>query len=367
MSWFGLIGGIASSLIGGYQQNQNINKQIEANKEENQRNRDWNLNLAKMQNRWSIDQWNRENAYNTPAAQKSRMLAAGLNPDLAYSQGGSFVPAAASPEMTAGSPSAPADVSGISSKKTFGQMFSDALQMSLASAQTENIGADTGKKKQETRNLVVENGILSADSLVKAASAESVIEYNKAKVYVAHNTADMLHSQSEYYAGKLNEIAASTDKLYAERDKLVAQLAEIDTNVVQKKFDMYMRSREFENACRKLEQDIRESDSRIAVNYQDVRSSVAMTMAQVLNLNVDSKLKIQQRKNLLSEQIGIEVANDQATFNFDQAKKWSDKQNRAEIANKWMTGIGIALGGFSSAIKSVLSGASPVKIAGFGR
>ena len=106
MSWFGLIGGIASSLIGGYQQNQNIDKQIEANKEENQRNRDWNLNLAKMQNRWNIDQWNRENAYNTPAARKSRMLAAGLNPDLAYSQGGSFVPAAASPEMTAGSPSA---------------------------------------------------------------------------------------------------------------------------------------------------------------------------------------------------------------------------------------------------------------------
>ena len=207
MSWFGLLGGIASSLIGGYQQNQNVNKQIIANKEENQLNREWNLNLAKVQNRWNIDQWSRENAYNSPTAQISRLRAAGLNPDLAYSQGGSFVPAASSPEMTAGAPSAPTDVSGIASKKTFGQMFSDALQMSLASAQTENIGADTGKKKQETKNLVVENGILSADSLVKAASAESVIEYNKAKVYVAHNTADMLHSQSEYYAGKLNEIA----------------------------------------------------------------------------------------------------------------------------------------------------------------
>ena len=90
-------------------------------------------------------------------------------------------------------------------------------------------------------------------------------------------------------------------------------------------------------------------------------------MAQVLNLNVNSKLQIQQRKNLVSEQIGIEVSNDQATFNFDQAKKWSDKQNRAEVANKWMTGIGLALGGFSSAIKSVLSGVPPVKVAGFGR
>ena len=71
-----MIGSIGAALIGGYQQNKNIDKQIEANKEENQRNRDWNLNLAKMQNRWNIDQWSRENAYNTPAAQISRMRAA---------------------------------------------------------------------------------------------------------------------------------------------------------------------------------------------------------------------------------------------------------------------------------------------------
>ena len=357
------------SVLGGFQQSANIDKQIAANKAENRDTRLYNLNLAKMQNQWNIDQWNRENEYNSPSAVAARMEAAGLNRDLAYSQGGMFQASASSPQLTSGEPATAADVSGISSKKTYGQMFQEAVQIGLAQKQAENIGANTDKTKAETDNLKVENNILSADALVKAASAESVIEYNKAKVYVAHNTADMLHNQSEYYAGMLNKIAAETENLYKERDKIVAQTSELRENVVQMRFDRYIRSREFELACRNLEQQIKESGSRIAVNYQDVKASVALTMAQVLNLNTDSGLKIQQRRNASLQELGIEINNDFASFNFDQAKKWSDKQNRAEVANKWMTGIGIALGGFSSAVKGVVSAAmpSPVKISGFGR
>lgn len=357
------------SVVGGFQQSANIDKQIAANKAENRDTRLYNLNLAKMQNQWNLDQWRRENEYNSPSAVAARMKAAGLNPDLAYSQGGMFQPSATSPELTSGSPSTPADVSGVASKKTYGQMFQEAVQIGLAQKQAENLGSQTDKNKAETENLKVENNILSADALVKAASAESVIEYNKAKVYVAHNTADMLHNQSEYYAGLLNKVAAETENLYKERDKIVAQTSELNERVVQMKFDRYIRSREFELTCRNIEQQIKESDSRIAVNYQDVKSSVAMTMAQVLNLNADSRLKIQQRRNASLQELGIEINNEFASFNFDQAKKWSDKQNRAEVANKWMTGIGLALGGFSSAVKGVVSAAvpGPVKVAGFGR
>lgn len=357
------------SVVGGFQQSANIDKQIAANKAENRDTRLYNLNLAKMQNQWNLDQWRRENEYNSPSSVAARMKAAGLNPDLAYSQGGMFQPSATSPELTSGSPATPADVSGIASKKTYGQMFQEAVQIGLAQKQAENIGADTDKKKAETDNLKVENNILSADALVKAASAESVIEYNKAKVYVAHNTVDMLHNQSEYYAGMLNKIAAETENLYKERDKIVAQTAELQERVVQMQFDRYLRSREFELSCRNLEQQIKESNSRIAVNYQDVKASVATTMATVLNLNADTRYKIQLRRNESLRELGIEINNDFASFNFDQAKKWSDKQNSADVANKWMTGIGIALGGFSSAVKGVVSAAmpSPVKIAGFGR
>ena len=75
---------VIGSVVGGIQQNKNIDKQIAAQQEENQKSRDWNLNLAKMQNQWNIDQWNRENDYNTPLAQGQRYKEAGLNPDLLY-------------------------------------------------------------------------------------------------------------------------------------------------------------------------------------------------------------------------------------------------------------------------------------------
>ena len=113
----GAAGSFITGLFSAKKQNKNIDKQIAAQKEENQKNRDWNLNLAHQQNAWNIEQWNRENAYNSPAAQMARFRDAGLNPDLAYGQQNL---SAASPEMTAGEGSQPTDVSNLANKRTIG-------------------------------------------------------------------------------------------------------------------------------------------------------------------------------------------------------------------------------------------------------
>lgn len=47
---------------------------------------DTNIQLARMANQWNIEQWERNNAYNAPAAQMERFQAAGLNPNLIYGQ-----------------------------------------------------------------------------------------------------------------------------------------------------------------------------------------------------------------------------------------------------------------------------------------
>lgn len=47
----------------------------------------WSEKMANQQNQWNLDQWNRENEYNSPAAQMSRMEAAGINPYNAASSG----------------------------------------------------------------------------------------------------------------------------------------------------------------------------------------------------------------------------------------------------------------------------------------
>lgn len=46
-----------------------------------------NIQLAREQRDWNEEMWNKQNAYNSPAAQIARMRAAGLNPALMYSQG----------------------------------------------------------------------------------------------------------------------------------------------------------------------------------------------------------------------------------------------------------------------------------------
>lgn len=55
-----------------------------------------NLEIAKMQNAWNLEQWNRENQYNRPTEQMQRLSEAGLNPNLVYGNGAT-TQAAASP------------------------------------------------------------------------------------------------------------------------------------------------------------------------------------------------------------------------------------------------------------------------------
>lgn len=76
-----LIGvGVGTKLFGSILGKSSADKANETNlkiaRETNQANRE----LAEQQNQWNLEQWNRENEYNTPAAQRQRMLDAGINP-----------------------------------------------------------------------------------------------------------------------------------------------------------------------------------------------------------------------------------------------------------------------------------------------
>ncbi len=47
------------------------------------------LEAMEMQREWDLEMWNKQNEYNSPAKQMERFKAAGLNPNLMYSQGSS--------------------------------------------------------------------------------------------------------------------------------------------------------------------------------------------------------------------------------------------------------------------------------------
>ena len=114
---------------------------------------DANERMQHAQNKWNLDQWNRNNAYNSPAAQMQRFKAAGLNPDLMYQQG------------TPGISSSPAQGSNPIPKQPFRMDLDPTMfaQLSLIDAQKKNIDADTQVKLADAEGRQQDNFIRSLD------------------------------------------------------------------------------------------------------------------------------------------------------------------------------------------------------------
>ena len=183
---------IFSSIAGAVAGNKNIDKQVSAQKEENQKNRDWNLNLAKLQNQWNIDQWNRENAYNSPAAQMARFKDAGLNPDLAYGQQNL---SAASPEMTAGEGSQPTDVSNLANKRTIGDIVSQAATTRLTNAQAKLAESQANKTDKEAIGQDYQNDILKSDAAFRDALNSGTVQLNNMSLKVSEKGMQLTDEQ----------------------------------------------------------------------------------------------------------------------------------------------------------------------------
>lgn len=188
--------GIASG-IGSLFGNKNIDKQIRAQQEENQKNRDWNLMLAQMQNQWSQDQWERENEYNTPINQRERLQDAGLNADLMYGNGGISNIAASSPAMTSGQGSQPVDMSALGRKATIGDMIQQGLQTRMAEAQIKATEA-------QARKTAADAGI-----------SETQLEYEDAKQLIGLDLSrvqfDKNKREWQILANQIRESAASAE------------------------------------------------------------------------------------------------------------------------------------------------------------
>ena len=249
--------GIASSFAGNIASNKNIDAQIAAQKDENQKNRDWNLNLAKLQNQWNIDQWNRENEYNTPAAQMARYKAAGLNPDLIYGQQNL---SAASPEMTAGEGSQPTDVSNLANKRTIGDMVSQAASTRLTNAQAKLAESQADKTDAETVGQTINN-----DWLPKLLKGQT--EINEADVKQRLADAGL--------KGKQIEVAVEQIKVMQQSVKESQQkISDLQSQMENRTFQQVQAMLEYNLKKDKQSYEVREILSRIGVNSATARRIV---------------------------------------------------------------------------------------------
>lgn len=215
-----LIGSIAG-VIG---QNRVVNKQIEAQKRENQLNREYNLMLARQQNQWNLEQWQRENDYNSPTSQMARLRQAGLNPDLMYGQG-TTGNSAGSPEMTSGAPSEPTDMSAMLSKRSFGQTMQQILdkeqQRRMNEAQIEAIKANTNKTNSETQGQDINNAI-------QQIRLGNEVTFQNMKIREMEDAHKLSDAELQYRFQQIEESKKLCDQIDSNIAKNQALIADLD-------------------------------------------------------------------------------------------------------------------------------------------
>lgn len=143
-----LMGSSVLGMIGSMVMN-GINNDFQRN--QNEENRRFALQQQQRQNEFNLNMWNRQNAYNSPSSQVQRLLAAGLNPNLAYGSLGN----APAQQLT----SADAKYNGQASR--FNDPFGDMprnIQTALSEQRAEEMhekqmyGLDLQNKHQELMN-----------------------------------------------------------------------------------------------------------------------------------------------------------------------------------------------------------------------
>lgn len=344
----GAIGGAALSAIGNWFGNKSNRKaSAEAFERESKFAREERL----AQQAWIEQMYEKNNSYNSPAAQMQRLKAAGLNPDLMYSRGD--VGNAAAPEAPA---QAMTPRYNVIPTNTYGQTAQIAADAGLKAAQARL--AHSQSKKTDT-----EESLLTADYLLRKARTESDIELNNSTIYVNHELGQLNHAEAEVAAKKLQEIDVAMSEARERINTLKAQQSQIDENIVQLKFDRYLRSKEFELLCKKTYQDMKESNSRINLNAAEVQDMMATQLARIMNLNASTYMQkkqgilaSEQTMTELYKQTGIDISNQHAKFNFDQAKNWDSTERFTNVATTWINSVSFAVSQFAGATTTLQKG-----------
>lgn len=263
-----LIGSIAGS-IG---QNRNIAKQIKAQQEENQKNREYNLMLARQQNQWNLEQWQRQNDYNSPTSQMARLRQAGLNPDLMYGQGttGNSV---SSPAMTSGAPSEPNDMSAMLSRRSFGQTMQQILnqeqQRRMNEAQIEAIKATAREKNTNANATEIESAI------AQAREGREVQLFG----FTLRNTqllGDKTDAEIKSIFQGIENMKKDADRIISETDKNRAYIKDLDNQQIERLRNSYREDLKTQSILDLNDASIKKLISEKNLNVQKLKEAVEL-------------------------------------------------------------------------------------------
>lgn len=288
-----IFGNVASPLIGGAtslfagirsskQQQKIIARQIEEQRKENEAQRRYNLMLAEKQNQWNIEQWQRNNDYNTPSAVMSRLRSAGINPHMYYSKGNAMGGVStSSPEMTSGSPAEAVDTSGMLGQSTYGQSVQMAMDKAVQVASIRKLNADTRLTEQKADTEEYNTDIFESDAAFRSALNSSTLRLNDMEI-------DLKGSQKNLTDGQIGMLRYEAAMLQKQMDKIDREnelMAEQIANLTEERRSIILK-RVLDSEL--VEAQCKELAARTHLSYEEARDLAATRAARILNLNTSS-------------------------------------------------------------------------------
>lgn len=167
--------GAIGSLFGLFTQNKANKDNMRFQRQENERNRNFQREMADYAYQKNLEQWNRENEYNSPIETRKRLKNAGLNPDLFYGGGAGNMVSADSPMM-----SAPSGTGGVSPAVRPISADTHALDLEMRRAQIDNIKSQTEENLQNAGLASTRQKIEEQLSTGYVELQSISIRYNKA-------------------------------------------------------------------------------------------------------------------------------------------------------------------------------------------
>lgn len=222
-------GSVAQGVTGLIGQNSSNKANRSAVEEQNE----GNMRLAEYQYSKNMEQWNAQNAYNTPAAQMQRYKDAGLNPNLVATQG---TPgnAASSPQYEA--PKLSAYTNYQSGLGKLGNIFPQALSLMSTMQEYQNakyqgdvLQENARKAKEQADGIALDNLRKTADKDYFSSNAflNNAILGNKsiASQYDKELVQQQWMYNSEANPLKLFNLGQQGKNLIATRDSIMTQIA----------------------------------------------------------------------------------------------------------------------------------------------
>jgi hypothetical protein len=254
--------GTAAILGGGQLASQGINALVQSGM--NKKTREWNEKMYGMQRQHSLQDWQMQNAYNSPEQQMARLKAAGLNPHLIYGGGpGNVSQPVRSTDTKSWNPTAPQfDLGGAAKSALFG-----AVDLELKNIQRDRIAELTQVARQQALNQASQ----TAKNVQETAKSKFQLDQaNALQSYVLEAARLGVKQQEANISSTLTNTQRTTQQIVTEalmqQPNLKLALADIDqrrANIAKTEEERYnirqdTRNKERAGILQQIEIDLRE-------------------------------------------------------------------------------------------------------------